>query len=198
MTRAWRSPAHLDPSRYLGSDGVVDHDDPLVRALALELGAGLDDDEAVARAAFGWVRDEIAHPFDIDDPRVTLTASQVLRERVGLCYAQAHLLTALLRASGVPTGLCYQQLPDGDGGSVLHGLVAVHLRGRWHRQDPRGDRADLWSEFSLDGERLPYGPCDRATDLPGVHVAPAPAVVRALTSCEDVRSCPLPADLDEL
>ena len=131
MTRPWRSPTHLDPTRYLGSDGVVDHDDPLVRALALELGAGLDDDGAVARAAFGWVRDEIAHPFDVDDPilsqfsAITGYAPTVLALAVGTVAFTTYPTTiATYRQRGVLRRLSTTPLPPT---RVLVAQVAVNL-----------------------------------------------------------------------
>jgi len=39
---------------------------------------------------------------------VTCSASEVLREGTGICFAKSHLLAALLRAVGIPAGLCYQ------------------------------------------------------------------------------------------
>ncbi|MFJ9313689.1 transglutaminase family protein [Pimelobacter simplex] len=170
------------PAAYLGADEVVETSAPAVVALAARLGAGEAGDRvAFARAAFAWVRDEIAHAGDAGDPRFAVSATEVLADGVGWCYAKAHLLAAVLRAGGVPTGLCYQRLGDGDG-HVLHGLVAVHLDGAWHRQDPRGNKPGVAAEFSLDGERLawPVDPAAGEADLPEVHVAPAPGVVAAL------------------
>ncbi|WP_307688168.1 recombinase family protein [Nocardia rhamnosiphila] len=65
-----------------------------------------------------------------------MTVGEVLRERVGLCYAKSHLRAALLRVAGIPTGLCYQRLAYADG-HVLHGLVVVYPGGGRHRQEPR-------------------------------------------------------------
>ena len=120
------------PDAFLGGDDYIATADPAVRSLAGELRRSTSGDSAFARAAFEWVRDRVAHSYDVHDPRVTLTAGEVLEARVGLCYAKSHLLAALLRSEGVPTGLCYQRLAHGDG-HVLHGLVAVHLGGAWHR-----------------------------------------------------------------
>ncbi|MGN0062764.1 MAG: transglutaminase family protein [Nocardioides sp.] len=179
-----------DPRDFLVGDDVVEVDHPDVRALAATLRATSGaDDEAYARAAFEWVRDEVAHSWDARDPRVTVSASEVLGERVGLCYAKSHLLAALLRAEGVPTGLCYQRLRDDDY-LMLHGLVAVHLRGAWHRQDPRGNKPGVDAQFSLEGERLawPVDPALGEEDLPGLHVHPDPGVVTALRGTVDVLS----------
>lgn len=196
------SPAldEIDPAACLSGDGVVRTDDPAVIARARELRRGAGD-EAFARAAFEWVRDEVAHSVDAGDPRVTLTATEVLQHRVGLCYAKSHLLAALLRAEGVPAALCYQLLADGAGGHVLHGLVAVHLRGAWHRQDPRGNRAGIDARFSLGEERLAWAadPAQGEVDHPTLFAAPAPSVVRVLRDATDVLALAaggLPAGLD--
>lgn len=169
------------PASYLGADEVVESTAPSVVALAEQLGAGVLDDAAFAAAAFAWVRDEIAHAGDAGDPRFAVSATEVLADGVGWCYAKAHLLAAVLRAGGVPTGLCYQKLGDGDA-HVVHGLVAVLLDGAWHRQDPRGNKPGVAAEFSLGEERLawPVDPAAGEVDWPEVHVVPAPGVVAAL------------------
>lgn len=170
------------PGEYLAADDVVESTAAQVVALAERLRAG-GDDRGFARAAFDWVRDEIAHAGDAGDPRFAVSATEVLADGVGWCYAKAHLLAAVLRAGGVPTGLCYQWLVDDDTpGGVVHGLVAVHLDGGWHRQDPRGNKPGVAAEFSLGEERLawPVDPAAGEVDWPEVHVVPAPGVVAAL------------------
>ena len=178
----------VDPAHFLAADDVVQADHPAVVALARDLRARADDDEDLARRAFVWVRDEVGHSYDVRDPRVTLRAADVLEHRVGLCYAKAHLLAAVLRAEGVPTALCYQRLSDDQGGHVLHGLVAVHLRGAWHRQDPRGNKPGVDAQFSLDEERLafPVDPALGEVDYPTLHAAPARCVVDTLAGADDV------------
>ncbi|MGN6332720.1 MAG: transglutaminase domain-containing protein [Motilibacteraceae bacterium] len=100
----------LAPAAYLGEDDVVDRSDPRLVALAADLRAAADDDVDYARRAFELARDEVRHSWDAQDRRVTLTASEVLGEKVGLCYGKSHLLVALLRAPGIPAGFCYQRL----------------------------------------------------------------------------------------
>lgn len=178
-----------DPDNYLASDEVIDSGHPEVSALAAELRATNRDNVAYAQAAFEWVRDNVSHSFDVQDPRVTLTASEALRERVGLCYAKAHLLTALLRAEGIPTGLCYQRLADeATGGHAIHGLIAVYLDGSWHRQDPRGNKPGVDAQFSLQHERLawPVDPAEDEIDYPTVYTTPAPEVVDILRGADDI------------
>jgi transglutaminase-like putative cysteine protease len=187
---------------YLASDAVIDCEDPAVDALARTLRAEHPGDVAFAAASFEYVRDRIAHSCDIRDRRVTLSASETLREGVGLCFSKAHLLTAVLRAQGVPAGLCYQRLTDDGGRFDLHGLVAVHVDGVWHRQDPRGNKPGVDAQFSLDGERLAWQvrPELGERDDARVFARPSPAVVAALAGATDVLDlCDggLPSDVDE-
>lgn len=139
------------PARYVGADAIITSHDPEVHTLARSLRQDAPGDMAFSRAAFTWVRDQIAHAIDTQDRRITFTAVDVLRERVGLCFSKAHLYAALLRAEGIPAGLCYQRLRD-SGGHVLRGLVAIYLHGGWHRQDVRGNTDGLHAEFSLEDE----------------------------------------------
>ena len=178
----------MPPSEYLGRDAVIDHDHPDVRQRANQLRLANQEDVAYARACFEFVRDQVAHSWDVQDRRVTLSASEALREGVGLCYAKAHLLTALLRAEDVPAGLCYQRLTDDGEQFDVHGLIAVHLNGSWHRQDPRGNKPGVDAQFSLDEERLawPVRPDLGECDYPRVFVTADPLVVEVLSRADDV------------
>lgn len=176
-------------SAYLAEDEVIDHRHPLVRETAGILGAESGDAYAYAAAAFAFVRDSVPHSVDTGDPRVIWRASDVLAARTGICHAKAHALTALLRAGGVPAGLCYQRLSDEGADPVVHGLVAVRLPGRerWVRQDPRGGEPGGGVRFSADEERLVWAarPEFGEIDYPVVHDVPHPAVLRALRGAGD-------------
>ena len=78
-----------NPGDYLGADDIVDHEDPSIRDLAQQLRAAHPGDVDFARAAFEYVRDEVTHSWDAQDPRVTLSASEALEQGTGLCYAKA-------------------------------------------------------------------------------------------------------------
>jgi len=118
---------------------------------------------------------------------VTLAANEVLQHRVGLCYAKSHLLAALLRAEGIPVGLCYQRLVHGDG-HVLHGLVAIHLDGTWHRQDPRGNKDGVDAQFFLGAEQLAWAADESLgeIDYPYLFSSPARCVVNTLRGATDI------------
>lgn len=175
---------------FLACSEVVDFDDPAVAALAAQLRAAGDAPGYAARC-FNWVRDEVEHSADTDREVVTCRASEVLRERVGLCYAKSHLLVALLRAGGVPAGFCYQRLALEDAGKFcLHGLVAVGSGdGTWYRIDPRGGTRGANARFDPPREHWVY-----PADAPGeftfavVLAAPLPEVVDALGAHRSVRT----------
>ncbi|MFZ3572416.1 transglutaminase domain-containing protein [Streptomyces sp. BH097] len=177
-----------DLSAYLAADEAVDHHHPLVRETAARLARDVADTYAYARAAYEFVRDAIPHSADSGDPRVTWRASDVLAKGTGICHAKAHALAALLRAEDIPTALCYQRLThDAGTGWCVHGLVAVRLRGAWHRQDCRGNKPGVDAQFALDGERLAWTPDPAAgeADYPALHDAPHPAVLDALRGAPD-------------
>ena len=174
-------------SDYLAASPIIDSQDPAVRALAAGLRAIHRSEVRYARAVYEWVRDAVAHSVDVDDPRITLTAAEVLESRVGLCFAKSHLLAALLRAEDLPAALCYQSLATDAGGVMLHGLVAVQLQGRWFRQDPRGNKPGIDAQFSIEGERLAWtvDPARGEVDYPELFAEPADVVLWALTSSTD-------------
>jgi transglutaminase-like putative cysteine protease len=163
-----------DLAAYLTADEVIDHKHPELRRAA----AG----PATPEAAFHYVRDQVAHSADAGSYSGAFRASEVLAARNAICHGKSHLLAALLRAQGVPTGLCYQRLEDGEGGFVLHALNAVHLDGRWSRLDARGNREGVDAQFDLNRERLawPVRPERGERDYPVVFVAPPASLVRSL------------------
>ncbi|MFD0377693.1 transglutaminase family protein [Streptomyces sp. NPDC127112] len=179
-----------DIHAYLASSEVIDHWHPLVQEAADALWNSTGDAYSYAEAAFEFVRDTIPHSADSGDMRVSWRASDVLSTRNGICYAKSHALVALLRAQGIPAGLCYQLLGDDDGFNlVVHGLVALRLPGReeWSRVDPRGNKPGVDARFSLDVERLafPVRPELGEIDHPGLYDAPHPATLKALQESAD-------------
>jgi transglutaminase-like putative cysteine protease len=186
----------MDP--FLESTDVIDWTHPSVLARARLLrGDDAADVAAVAKRCFEWVRDEIKHTSDYGLAAVTCNASDVLREGSGYCFAKSHLLAGLLRANGIPAGLCYQRLSvDGKGAPFcLHGLNAVLLpEVGWYRVDPRGNRPGVDAQFTPPLERLAFAPALAGEgDLPGIRPEPLPLVVHALrthTTAESLQQNP--------
>ena len=104
---------------FLKATEIIDWTQPLVSSKARELSTGLTRAEDIARNCFEWVRDEIQHSSDFKRNPVTCRASDVLAAGTGYCYAKSHLLAALLRANGIPTGFCYQRLSIDDRGCPI-------------------------------------------------------------------------------
>ncbi|PMS16128.1 Cro/Cl family transcriptional regulator [Trinickia dabaoshanensis] len=172
--------------RYLAPSKYIDFDAPEVKALAIKLAAHATSENELVRSAFEFVRDEIRHSSDFKLNPVTCKASDVLRYKTGYCYAKSHLLAALLRASGVPAGLCYQRLSvTGEGAPYcLHGLNAVYLQNvGWYRIDARGNKPGVDAQFHPPKEALAFPiatPNER--DLPEIWAEPLPVVVHTLES----------------
>ncbi len=169
---------------YLASTEVVDWDHADVRQLAEDLADGETDPLLVAKRCFDWVRDQIQHSMDFDRTELTCSASDVLAQRTGFCYAKSHLLAALLRANEVPAGFCYQRLSiDGIGPPLsLHGLNAVWLGGiGWYRIDARGNKLGVDAQFSPPVERLAFRIENPGEfEVPDVFSEPLPVIIAAL------------------
>lgn len=172
---------------YLLPGQYIDFEDPGIAALARQLSRDVASENALVDRCFQFVRDEIRHSADFKLNPVTCRASEVLRHRTGYCYAKSHLLAALLRANGIPTGLCYQRLSVYDDGApyCLHGLNAAFLKTHgWYRIDARGNKQGVAAAFCPPTEKLAFslrGPNER--DLPEIWAEPLPIVVQVLERC---------------
>jgi transglutaminase-like putative cysteine protease len=152
--RAVLEPETTQLNGFLEDTSLIDWQTPSVFEKARVLCAEPEGDIATARHLFEWVRDEITHSVDAGVDIVTCTASQTLQHGTGLCFAKSHLLAALLRFAGIPTGFVYQRLRSESSRSdfTLHGLCAIYLVGeeRWLALDPRGNNASVETEFPVD------------------------------------------------
>lgn len=174
----------VDAGPFLSASKYVDFDDPVVAAKAAALAHSASSRTEIARRCFEFVRDEIKHSVDFMLGPITCKASDVLRHGTGFCYAKSHLLAALLRANGLPAGLCYQRLSIGEQGApyCLHGLNAVYLDGYgWYRIDARGNKPGINAAFTPPVEALAFAvrpPTEH--DFPQILPNPLPCVVETL------------------
>src|SRR5215510_8245393 len=147
-------------TNYLECTTVIDWQTPAVIEQTQAVTASLTHDIEKAKALFEWVRDTIPHSSDIGADVVTRTASEVLQQRTGLCYAKSHLLAAMLRCTGIPAGFCYQVFRRNSPyhGLALHGLNGLYIPslGRWVRVDARGNTGTIDAQFSLTAEKLAF------------------------------------------
>jgi Transglutaminase-like enzymes, putative cysteine proteases len=173
---------------YLRRTDIIDFDDSGIAELAGHFRIASDSETELIRRTYEFVRDEIFHSADIDGQVVTCKASDVLDKKEGICFAKSHLLAALLRANGIPSGFCYQRLrmnDEADSPHVLHGLNAIFAKesGRWVRLDARGNKEGIDARFSLCEEYLafPTRPELGEFDTTIIYADPVNEVVEALT-----------------
>ncbi|WP_054739967.1 transglutaminase-like domain-containing protein [Cellulosilyticum ruminicola] len=181
-----------DINLYLQSSDIIDFDKDTgenIRNLGDEIWKRSENQLDYIKNAFEYIRDEIGHTRDIKGNIVTCKASDVLAARTGICFAKSHLLAALLRYKGVPTGFCYQKLILNSKTSpylILHGLNGVYIEeiNKWIRLDARGNKEGVNAQFSLDKEQIafPINPEEGEEDIPIIFAVPDENVVRALTT----------------
>lgn len=177
--------------KYLEETRYVDYSSPNVRKLAKLLKDESEDEISLIKDTYHYVRDKTHHPWDIQDKRVTVSASDVLREGVGICWAKSNLLAALLRANRIPSGFSYQRLTLGDSpdtGYCIHGLNTVYISSlkKWIRLDARGNTEQIQAEFSLNEEKLAFKvEKDGEIDYHDNHSAPDKKLMRILEENDD-------------
>ena len=146
---------------YLIETPSIDYMNPLIRDKVRTLMDQSEDDLDYIKRSYIFVRDEIPHSWDIKTEVVSRTASDVLKNKTGICWTKSCLLAALLRANGIPSGISYQLLTRADDdseGYMIHALNTVYLKdfNKWIRLDARGNKENINAYFSLDEEHLAY------------------------------------------
>lgn len=146
---------------YIKEDEIIDYSNEMIVKLAEELYEQSGNETEYIRAVYEYVRDHISHSADINEDIITCSASEVLKEGHGICFAKSHLLAALLRYKSIPTGFCYQKLIlDDETAPVLiyHGLNGVYMKEyeKWIRLDARGNKEGVDAQFSPDNEQLAF------------------------------------------
>lgn len=116
---------------YLSVSKYINWNDERIMAKTDEFMQQYTDEISLIKLIYEFVRDEIKHSWDVQDKRVTKSATEVLEQGVGICWAKANLLAALLRACGIPTGICYQRLTLGDVPQISCQMMRICLL--WRR-----------------------------------------------------------------
>jgi len=147
---ASNDPVVESPDEYRAPSRYCDSDAPEVVELATTLTRGIGQDSERARVLFEWVRDEITYRLGLHPHR----ASDTLLAGEGSCSNKANLLTALLRAVGIPAGfhritvdartyigpLCTPRFGRFFGARSGHYYNGVFLEGLWIQADCSDDR----------------------------------------------------------
>lgn len=171
---------------FLTRSEFIDCDHPSIRNKAKEIANKQSSKKDIAKACFEFVRDQIKHSNDFQLNPVTCKASDVLKHKTGYCYAKSHLLAALLRANGIPAGLCYQRLTIDDEKPpfCLHGLNAIYLEDHgWYKVDARGNKEGVDAQFTPPIEQLAFPILiEGEIDLPEIYAEPLPQVIEVLST----------------
>jgi len=170
--------------KYLEATDIIDYYDEDIQTLAKKLSLSTNDDEVIAKICYEWVRDTIHHSGDYESEITTVKASEVLKHGTGWCYAKAHLLAALLRVNGIPTGFAYQRLSCSEYKPdiyCLHGLNWIYLKAYgWYRVDVRGNKEGVDAQFMPPHEQLAFDLSEHEFDLNDNLAEPLDVVVKAL------------------
>jgi transglutaminase-like putative cysteine protease len=174
---------------YLTCSEVIDYDNVEIQKIANDLVYGMDNEIEMIKTVYEFVRDEIRHSSDAGENTITWKASDTLKYKHGLCFANSHLLAAILRSLEIPTGFCYQKL-EFDMGFGLHGLNAVFIKsiGKWIRLDARGNENGINAQFSVDKEVLAYSVNEDKgeVDFSVIYAEPNKKVIEILENSQNL------------
>lgn len=180
-------------SDYLKESKYIDFSDKAISLKVEELKLISNDETKLIRNIYHFVRDEIKHSSDVQDKRVTVKASDVMREKVGICWTKSNLLAAMLRLCDIPVGICYQRLTRGDTldtGYCIHALNAVYIKqlDKWLRIDARGNKKGVNAEFYTDHEQIAF-PARKEYDefdYDGIYAEPVLVTMKILENSNDM------------
>ncbi|QJW84297.1 transglutaminase family protein [Ramlibacter terrae] len=149
----------IEPRHCLAATGLVDSDNPEVRAFAQRHAQGADDRER-AIALYYAVRDGFRYdPYRIDLSEGGMRASTVLANGFGWCVTKAALLAAACRAVGIPARLGFADVRNHLSTErmrqtmttdifIWHGYTEVFLEGAWRKATPAFN-IELCERFGL-------------------------------------------------
>ena len=150
-----------DLSEYLKETNCIDFSNILIVQKVDVLKSASSDKLDYIERAYKFVRDEIPHSWDAKLTVVSKNASDVLKNKTGICWTKSCLLAALLRANKIPSGISYQYLTradDASDGYIIHALNTVYIDSleKWIRLDARGNKPGVNAQFSLEKEMLAF------------------------------------------
>lgn len=154
---SWQLPQH---DEYLLPGEFVDSDNADIQAAAQSLIVESNDYET-AKNIHRFVTETVKPRAGSSVNQMTMKASEVLKARVGVCGDYAHLMTAMLRAVGIPArdvaGNAMNNLRksgDWQHPGDAHAWVEFYADGAWHFADP------TWGNDTFDNpdnSHLSYG-----------------------------------------
>jgi transglutaminase/protease-like cytokinesis protein 3 len=143
---------------YTKPQQYVDSDSDDITRLGEQLHGG--NNYETAKNILKYVHKFIHLPSGSRDNQSQLTASELLKNPVGVCGDYAILMTALLRAEGIPSrkisgltlSMPLKKAGDWNHRGIAHAWVEFYADGKWHFADP------TWGLFDRsDTAHLSYG-----------------------------------------
>lgn len=154
MNRTWDATEALTAGRF------VDSDHPDVQDFTRSTLAGVSDPHGRIGTLFAAVRDMFRYdPYSVSGHQDDYRASAILAGGPTWCVPKAVLLTACLRAAGIPTVLGFSDVRNhlsspallelmGTDRFVFHGWTAVLIDGTWRKGSPAFN-TDLCHRFDV-------------------------------------------------
>lgn len=146
--------SYTQPAEFIDSDN-----DEIVKAAKSLIGS---NDDETAKNIFTYVVKNIKFIRNGESDLIW-TASDILKNKIGICKDYANLMTAMLRAAGIPAkavnGLVLNDLKEptewmSSAQNGSHAWVEFYSGGEWHFADP------TWGKRyfnNADGYHLSYG-----------------------------------------
>lgn len=146
----------LSPQQGIESD----HPELIAKSKSIASGQTLDDAEKIYKFVSTWLK----WPRE-SRTNVTLSALNAYQTKIGGCHDFAQLLTAMLRAQGIParsiSGLAlplfvnFRKPDNWNHQAGAHAWVEFHADGKWHFSDPSWGGSRYFNR--CDGLHLSYG-----------------------------------------
>lgn len=108
-----------------------------IKSLAANLTSGVKDAYTAAVKIYNYVRDKVSYTFYMN---TRYGSVGTLNKKTGNCVDQTHLLTALMRASNIPTRYCHATCTFSSGLVVGHVWAEVYVNGKWYSCDTTSKR----------------------------------------------------------
>ncbi len=179
-----------DFSLYLENTPIIDFKSEEVQKICERFTEFKQNPILLAQKAFYFVQNNFPHSSDCKKTELSISASDVIKNGHGICFAKSHLYAAILRNFGIPCGFCYQILCAKQKNHFYpHSLNAVYFYElkRWVRLDVRGNKPGQNAKFSIEKEFLAYTPdaSKNEVTLPMIYTAPFKGAIDCMKKCHD-------------
>lgn len=138
----------INLEKYLKPGYYIDSDSKIVSNLANKLIKDTVNKIEIAKILFYWTRDKIIYdPYSFSSLKRDYKASNIIKKESGWCVQKAIVLTALARASDIPSRLHFADIKNyqitpklkkemGTDLFIYHGYTELFLNNKWVKATP--------------------------------------------------------------